>query len=155
MKIFVKLLLVSALLFVQAAYAKEIAVLLPITGPLTPFEISELTKDAADELAGQFELKYGLEVDQFVKQVFKDESRKKDCDEANCYRRIAAQYRAEKIVALRIIQVAQSSYIVASHLYDVQTGEMNISDKRKCEPCSIAKLKSICKELTGKMRLAQ
>ena len=155
MKNILRIAAVAMLLIVQTAYAKEVAVLLPVTGPLTPFEKAELTKVAVQALALTFELKHGEEVDRFVKQAFQEESKKKDCDEANCYRRIAAQYHAEKIVALRVAQVEKGRYLVTYHLYDVPTGEMTASEQKECKQCSFEKLKALCKELTSNMTLAK
>lgn len=145
----------AILLLAQSAYAKEVAVLLPVVGPLTPYEQAELSKEAAQTFSSRFELKYGDEVDHFVKQVFQDESKKKDCDEANCYRRIAAQYHAEKIVALRVAQVEKGRYLVTSHLYDVPTGEMTASQKMECAQCSFEKLKALCKEIAQRVIAAK
>lgn len=150
MKNLLRILAVALLLSAQTAYAKEIAVLLPVTGPLTPFEKAELTKEAVQGLSLIFELKHGEEVDRFVKQAFQEESKKKDCDETNCYRRIAAQYHAEKIVALRVAEVSKGRYLVTYHLYDVPTGEMIASQKKECAQCSFERLKLLCKELIGK-----
>lgn len=151
MKNILSVFIVALLLLSQSAYGQEIAVLLPVIGPLTPFEKSELTKQAVDGLSAKFELKHGEEVERFVKQVFQEESHKKDCDEANCYRRIAAQYHAEKIVALRVALVDKGRYLVTSHLYDVPTGEMTASQKMECLQCSFDKLKALCKEVTQRM----
>lgn len=155
MKNILKVLAVALLLNAPMAYAKEIAVLLPVTGPLTPFEKAELTKEAVRGLSLTFELKHGEEVDRFVKKAFQEESKKKDCDETNCYRRIAAQYHAEKIVALRVAEVEKGRYLVTYHLYDVPTGEMTASQKKECTQCSFEKLKAVCKELTSGMSKAQ
>lgn len=144
-------LLLAPIFFTQAACAKEVAVLLPVTGPLTPLEKIELTGEAVENLSTRFELKHGEEVDRFVKQAFQEESKKKDCDETNCYRRIAAQYHAEKIVALRVAEVGKGRYLVTFHLYDVPTGEMTASQKKECAQCSFEKLKALCKELTSQM----
>lgn len=152
MKITRHLLAAAMILFATGSFAEEIAVLLPLTGPLTPLEKSELTREAVKGLSEQFELKHGGEVDQFVRQAFQEESQKQDCDETNCYRRIAARYHADKIAAIRIVQIAQGSYLVTSHLYDVPTGELTVSEQSKCTQCSIQKLKVLCKALTGKMK---
>lgn len=112
-------------------------------------EKAELTKEAVQGLSSTFELKHGEEVDRFVKQAFQEESKKKDCDETNCYRRIAAQYHAEKIVALCVAEVSKGRYLVTYHLYDVPTGEMTASQKKECAQCSFEKLKALCKELTS------
>lgn len=149
MKKMLRMLAVAVLLLAQPACAKEIAVLLPVTGPLTPLEKVELTKEAVDGLSARFELRHGEEVDRFVKQAFQEESKKQDCDETNCYRRIAAQYHAEKIVALRVAEVAKGRYLVTYHLYDVPTGEMTDSRKKECAQCSFKKLKALCNELTS------
>jgi len=151
MKNVLRICAVVMLLLAQSAYAKEIAVLLPVAGPLTSLEKTELTREAVHGLSARFELKHGEEVDRFVKQAFREESKKKDCDEANCYRSIAAQYHAVKIVALRVAEVAKGRYLVTYHLYDVQTGEMTASQKKDCEQCSFEKLKALCKELTSQM----
>lgn len=150
----VALLLFVPIFFGQTACAKEIAVLLPVTGPLTPYEKSELTKEVVDGLSTRFELKHGEEVDHIVKQAFQEESQKKDCDETNCYRRIAAQYHAEKIVALRVAQVEKGRYLVTYHLYDVPTGEMTASQQKECSQCSFEKLKALCQELMRPMTVA-
>lgn len=154
MKNLLRSLALASLLFTQTAFAKEIAVLLPLTGPLTPYEQSELTKVAVDGLSARFELKHGEEVDRFVRQVFQDESKKKECDEVNCYRRIAGQYHAEKIVALRVVLVGKGSYRVTSHLYDVLSGNMSLSEKRDCVECTTQKLKALCKEMASRMTQA-
>lgn len=147
--IFAALLLVP-LLLAQSVVAKEIAVLLPLTGPLTPFESKELTKQVVVGLSVKFDLKHGEEVNRVVKQAFQEESKKKDCDETNCYRRIAAQYKAEKIVAIRVVQAGKENYLVTINLYNVLTNEMTISQKRDCPQCSIEKLKVILDDLTSK-----
>jgi hypothetical protein len=150
MKNILSLFAVALLLLAQTAFAKEVAVLLPVIGPLTPFEKVELSKEVVSGLSSRFELKHGEEVDRFVKQAFQEESQKQDCDETNCYRRIAAQYRAEKIVALRVAQVEKGRYLVTYHLYDVTTGEMLESLQKECAQCSLEKLKGLCKELASK-----
>ncbi len=147
MKNILRLFTIAIIFFAPLACAKEIAVLLPVIGPLTPFEKIELTKQAAEGLSAKFELRHGEEVERFVKQAFQDESHKKDCDETNCYRRIAARYHAEKIVALRVAQVDKGRYLVTAHLYDVPTGEMTSSQKMECTQCSFEKLKVLCKEI--------
>jgi len=155
MKIIVKLLAVMAFLLAHSAYAKEIAVLLPVTGPLTPFEKTEITQAVVEGLAKRFDLKHGEDIDLFVKKAFQEESQKSDCDETNCYRRIAAQYHAEKIVGFRIVQITQGNYFITAHLYDVMTGDLSVSEQRKCAQCSIIKFKELCKELTDKMAAPQ
>jgi hypothetical protein len=131
----------AVLLFAHAASAKEVVVLLPITGPLTPYEKTELARAVVGELSPKFELKYGAAVDRFAKKAFQEESKKKDCDETNCYRRIAAQYHADKIAAVRIVLVAKDNYLLSLHLYDVASGEMDFSEKMDCTECSSDKLK--------------
>jgi len=149
MKRLLKLFAVVIILLAPSAYAREIAVLLPVTGPLTPFEKSGLSKEVVDGLSARFDLQYGEEVDHFVKQVFQDESKKNDCDEANCYRRIAALYHAEKIVVLRVTETDKGSYLVMLLLYDVPTGEMTSSQKEECTQCSFEKLKLLYKGLAS------
>ena len=144
-----------ALLLSSVVYANEIAVLLPITGPMTPFEKSELSKELITGLSTKFELEYGEEVDRFVKQVFREESKKNDCDESNCYRRIASLYHAGKIVAFRVTEIEKGRYLVTSHLYDVPAGEMVSSQKEECNQCSFEKLKSLCKEFASQMSKAK
>jgi ribosomal protein L37AE/L43A len=155
MRILLKIFAVAILLIAQSAYAKEIAVLLPVTGPLTPFEKMELSKEVVGGFSAKFDLQYGEEVDRYVKQVFQEESKKKDCDETNCYRRIAALYHAEKIIALRVAEIDKGRYLVTAHLYDVPTGEMTSSQKEECEQCSFEKLKVLCKEMSRRMSKAQ
>ena len=139
------------LLLSSAVNANEIAVLLPITGPMTPYEKSELSKELITGLSTKFELEYGEEVDRFVKQVFREESKKSDCDETNCYRRIASLYHAGKIVAFRVTEIDKGHFLVTAHLYDVPTGELVSTQKEECNQCSFEKLKSLCKEFTGRM----
>jgi len=146
---------IALLLFAQSAYAGEIAVLLPVTGPLTPFEKNELSKELVQGFAASFELKYGEEVERYVRKVFQEESKKQDCDETNCYRRIAAQYHAEKIIALHVAAIEQGRYLVTAHLYDVLTGGMTSSQKEECAQCSFEKLKVLCQEITRRMSKAQ
>jgi len=141
----------AQILFAQAVVAKEIAVLLPLSGPLTPFEKTELTKQVVDGLSVKFDLKHGEEVDLVVKQAFQEESKKKDCDETNCYRRIAAQYRAEKIVAIRVVQANKENYLVTINVYNVLTNEMSVSQKKECIQCSFEKLKALFNDLTTKV----
>ena len=155
MKNFLSVFALAMLLLAQAAHAREIAVLLPITGSLTPFEKSELGKVVVEGLSARFELNYGEKVDLFVKQAFQDESKKQDCEETNCYRRIAAQYHADKIVVLRVTDIQIARYLVTTHLYDVPTGAMSSSQKEECTECSFEKLKVLCKELIGRMSKAQ
>jgi hypothetical protein len=138
-------------LFIQSAYAKEVAVLLPITGPLTPFEKNELSKEVVEGFSVKFELQYGDAVDRFVKQAFQEESKKSDCDETNCYRRIAEHYHAETIIVLRVAVIDKDRYLVTSHFYDVPTGTMTNSQKEECVQCSFEKLKAQCRELSRRM----
>lgn len=147
MKRMLKFLPIALLLLSPSIFAKDIAVLLPVVGPLTPYEKSELTKEVVAGLAGKFELKHGEDVDLVVKQAFQEESKKKDCDETNCYRKIAAKFHAEKIVAIRVVLVENERYLVTYSLYDVAAGEMADSQKRECAGCSFEKIKVICNEL--------
>ncbi|MEI7843965.1 MAG: hypothetical protein WCI39_13155 [Gallionellaceae bacterium] len=147
MKKILALFAVTFCLFSQLAQAKDTAVLLPIGGTLTATEKSSLTQEIVTNLAPQFELTYGDEVDQFVKKAFQEESKKKDCDETNCYRRIAAKFHAEKIVALRLTQIGKARQLMVLHIYDVQTGEVTASEKGECTDCSLEKLKTLSKKL--------
>lgn len=151
MKSTMRILVAALLLFIHTAYAKEIAVLLPITGALTPHEKLELTKDTVDGLSPNFELKHGEEVDRVVKMAFQEENKKQDCDETNCYRRIASKYDAEKIIALRVTTMVAGHYLVTLQIYDVPTGEMTFSQKNECKTCSFEILKGLCKELTSQV----
>jgi hypothetical protein len=155
MKNLLRLFAIAMLLLAHSAYAKDVAVLLPVTGPLTPLEKTELSKQVVDGLSARFELKYGEEVDRFVKQAFQDESKKQDCDETNCYRRIAARYHAEKIIALRVAEIDKGRYLVSIQLYDVPTGDVISSQKEECTQCSFEKLKILCKELSSRMNKAK
>jgi hypothetical protein len=141
----------AVLLFAHAACAKEAVVLLPITGPLTPYEKTELAKAVVAELSAKFDLKHGEAVDRFAKKAFQEESRKKDCDETNCYLRIAEHYHADKIAAVRIVLVAKDSYLLSLHLYDVASGEMDFSEKTDCAECSTGKLKLLMLELARRL----
>jgi hypothetical protein len=154
MKNLLRVFAIAMLLLAHSAYAREVAVLLPVTGPLTPLEKSELSKQVVDGLSARFELMYGEEVDRFVKQAFQDESKKQDCDETNCYRRIASRYQAEKIIALRVAEIDKGRYLVTFHLYDVPTGDVISSQKEECTQCSFEKLKILCKELSNRMNKA-
>lgn len=147
MKSTLRILAAALLLVGHAAYAKEIAVLLPVTGPLTPNEQVELTGDAVAGLSPRFELKYGAEVERVVKQAFQEESKKQDCDETNCYRLIAGKYKAEKIIALRVVKKAAGHYLLALQIYDVPTGEMTYSWKNECKACSFQALKDLSRDL--------
>lgn len=155
MKFLLSALAVAILLLAPAAYAKEVAVFLAVTGPLTPFEKSELSKEVVEGLSAKFELRYGAEVDHYVKKVFQEESKKNDCDETDCYRRIAALYHAEKIIALRVAEVEKGRHLVTAHIYEVSTGEMSASEKEECMQCSFEKLKVLCKEITKRMSKVQ
>lgn len=137
----------ALLLAVPAAWAGERAVLLPVTGPLTVNEKAQLAEDVVTGLSGRYELVHGEEVDRFVKQAFEEENHKRDCDEASCYRRIAAQYHADKIAAVRVAQIAEGQFLLTFNLYDVMTGEMTISRSKECKDCSFVKLKAIGSEL--------
>lgn len=149
MKKILALLLVFLALSSATAYAKETAVLLPVTGPLTPLEITELSRDIVTGLAPLFDLKHGEEVNRFVKQTFLEESKKPDCDEASCYRQIAAQYHAEKIIALRLTQIETEHYWLILNVYDVVTGDVTVSNKRECTSCSFEKIKILARELVN------
>jgi hypothetical protein len=137
----------AVLLFAHAACAKEVVVLLPITGPLTPYEKAELGRAIVAKLSPTFELKHGDAVDRYAKKAFQEESRKKDCDETNCYRRIAEHFHADKIAAVRIALVAKGRFLLSLHLYDVASGEMDFSEKAECTECSTGKLKLLLLEL--------
>lgn len=149
MKSTLNILAVALMLFANIAYAKEIAVLLPVAGPLTPNEKAELTKGTVEGLLSGFDLKHGDEVDRVVKQAFQEESKKQDCDETNCYRRIASKYSADKIIALRVATMVAGHYLVTLQIYDVPTGEMTFSQKNECKACSFEILKGLSKDLTS------
>ena len=151
MKKLLNLMAFAFLLMTQTAYAKENAVLLPVIGPLTALEKTELSKAMVEGLSARYVLRFGEDVDSYVKLVFQEESKKNDCDEMNCYRRIAAHYHAEKIIALRITTVDKNTYLVTSHLYDVATGAVASDQKEDCATCSIDKLKLLCKELAQRL----
>jgi hypothetical protein len=151
MKSLLSIFALALLLITQSAYSKEIAVLLPVIGPLTASEKMELSKTLVDGLSDKFVLRHGEEVDRYVKQAFQEESKKNDCDENHCYRRIADHYHAEKIIALRITEVDKDNYLIVSNLYDVATGEIASAQKEECGKCSIDKLKSLCKEIARRM----
>jgi|GEM_PF-3806928 hypothetical protein len=143
------------ILLVPTAYAREIAVLLPVTGPLTTLEKTELSKEVVDDLSFRFDFQYGEEVDRFVKQVFQEESKKNDCDEANCTRRIAAFYHAEKIVSLSVTEIDKGNYLVILLLYDVPTGVMTSIPNEECTQCSFEKIRLLCKGLASRISMAK
>lgn len=122
------------------AHAAERAVLLPITGELLASEKTQLADEVAKSLSGQYQIILGDKVNQFVTKVFREESKKLDCDETSCYRRIAAEFKADKIVAIKIAKVASGQYLVTFNLYDVPTGEVTQPRKAECTECGYSKL---------------
>lgn len=134
-------------ILVSAAFSKERAVLLPLSGPLTPNEKMILSKEVSTVLESKYTLVAGEEVDRFVKQVFLEESHKTECDESSCYRRISEHYHADNIIAFRVTKMTESSYLITFNLYDVPTGEMTLSRNQECTECSFEKLKALSNNL--------
>jgi ribosomal protein L37AE/L43A len=145
----------ALMLLATSAFAKDIAVLLPVAGPLTPYEKTELSRVVVEGLAAKFDMQYGEDVQRIVEKVFQEESKKNNCDESNCYRRIGTHYHADKIVALRVTEVEKGHFLLTSNLYDVPTGSITSSQKEECTQCSFEKLKVICNELIGRIGKAQ
>ena len=127
--------------------AKEGAVLLPVTGQLTPEEKKDISAEVSRRLKSDYKLIYGDEVGSFVKKVFQEESEKDICDEEACYRRIAGHFGVEKIIALRVVQKSGADYLVTFNIYDVVEGKVVVSKKVDCSNCSFERLKAICIEL--------
>ncbi len=142
-------------LFASVANARETAVLLPVTGPLTPLELTELTREVVTGLSSVFDVKHGEEVNRVVKQIFKEESKKTDCDETSCYRQIAVQYHAEKIIALRLTQIETERYLLTLNVYDVVTGDVTVSNKRECTSCTFEKIKILARDLIGAVSVSK
>lgn len=134
---------------VPFAFAAEGVVLLPVTGPLTPQEINTLTTDAAKNLSGRFRVIYGEEVDAFVKKVFSEESKKADCDEDACYRRIAANYKVDRIAALKVAKMGDKGYLVTFSIYDTVQGKVIESRRKDCADCSFEGLQALCSGLVA------
>lgn len=125
---------------VTQARAAERVVMLPITGELLASEKSQLAVHTAKALSWQYQIIQGDKVNQFVTKVFWEESKKLECDETSCYRRIAAEFNADKIVAIKVAKVASGKYLVAFNLYDVPTGEITYSRKAECTECGFSTL---------------
>lgn len=141
MRSIIKLIWLAAFLFVAPlAHAADRAVLLPVTGELLASEKVQLADEVAKSLSGQYLVIKGDKVNRFVAKVFREESNKLDCDETNCYRRIAAEFKAEKIIALKIAKVSSGKYLQTFNLYDVTTGEVVLSKQAECNECSFSKL---------------
>lgn len=134
---------------VWAGESNDTAVLLPVTGPLTSYEKMEMAGEIVAGLSGRLKLIHGNDVDLFVSQVFREESQKQDCDEVNCYRRIAEHYQAEKIVALRVATLDKDRYLLTFYHYDVFEGKMTASQQKECAQCSLDKLKELCRAFTA------
>ncbi len=133
--------LVAALLFnISLAQGAERIVLLPVAGELLASEKVQLADAAAHAVSGQYHVLYGDKVNQFVVKAFQDESKKLDCDESNCYKKIASEFKVDKIMALKIAKVASGKYLVALNLYDIPTGGVIVSKSAECSECSFEKL---------------
>ena len=142
------LLLLFLSAFPSTSYsAKEGAVLLPVTGQLTPEEKKDISAEVSKLLKSDYKIIYGDEVGSFVKKVFQEESEKDICDEEACYRRIASHFGVEKIVALRVLQKSSAAYMVTFNIYDVVEGKVVVSKREDCSNCSFEKLKAICMDL--------
>ncbi len=139
--------IVLILFFIPSAFANERAVLLPLSGPLTPDEKTNLSQQIAEVLESKYTVVFGQDVDRVVKQVFLDESHKSECDESRCYRRISEYYQADKIIAFRVTKVTKSRYLITYNLYDVPTGEVAQSRSQECKECSFEKLKLLSSSL--------
>lgn len=150
-KLFRNILLAMFLTTVSASFgsAAEGILLLPVTGPLTPLEIQSLTTDAAKNLSGRYRVIYGEEVDSFVKKVFSEESRKADCDEDACYRRIAANFKVDRIAALKVAKTGEKGYLVTFSIYDTLQGKVIESRRKDCADCSFEGLQEVCKGLVA------
>lgn len=137
------LLMLGLMLCVSAnlVQAREVAVLLPISGPLTPLEVTELSNQVITELSARYVLKHGVEVDKVVKQAFLEESKKNNCDEVNCYRKIASNYKAEYIVAIRVNKIESERYLLTFNLYNVLTNTMASSQQKECMQCTFDRVK--------------
>lgn len=131
------------------AFAAEGIVLLPVTGPLTPQEINTLTTDAAKNLSGSYRVVSGEEVDAYVKKVFSEESKKADCDEDACYRRIAANFKVDRIAALKVAKMGDKGYLVTFSIYDTVQGKVIDSRRKDCADCSFEGLQGLCSGLVA------
>lgn len=128
---------------------REKAVLLPIVGPLTAKEKEDLAHTLVSVLDGSYKVIYGADVDSYVKKVFREERKKTDCDETTCYRKIAARYGAEKIVAFRVVKKRGNDYLITFNIYDVTTEEIEESKKLDCLDCSYETIKRLSAKLAG------
>ena len=131
--------------------AAEKGVLLPISGPLTAEEKKGLADTVAGHLSGSYQVVYGEEVNDYITKVFREESKKDDCDEEACYRKIATHYGAETIFALRVVKEGDALYVVTFNIYDVLTEKVVQSRKEACSHCSYESLN----EISGRLVLVE
>jgi len=141
--------LLALFFFCGSAPAAELekGVLLPVTGPLTPHEKDVLAETVAESFKNKYNIIYGADVNSFVVKVFEEESKKHDCDETACYRKIAEHFHASVVIALRITKKEERDQLVTLSVFDVLEEKVVHSGRKDCHSCSYEELKALCEGL--------
>jgi len=99
-------------------------------------------------LQQQYVVYTGEKVDQKRKEIFKQESGKKDCDETTCFQNLAASFNAELIASPRVIK-QDGGYVLSLIIRNLFDDKIVYSKSTPCEGCTIFKVIDKLKELVG------
>jgi len=120
------------------------AVLLPVSGPMTPGEKAQLAGEMTRLLGKKYKVIHGKKVVAFLEKTLREENQKDDCDLEACYSKVARNFNAEIVAALVVSKKQGSDYHAVFNITNVLEGKNIYGKSGDCPACSIGKLLELC-----------
>lgn len=130
------------------AREKASAVIMPVGGPLTAPEKSQLEEKLATLFKDRYRVLFGAEVNGYAAKVLREENQKEDCDLQRCYTRIATHFNAEVLIAFKTLRRDESSLAATLVVYDVVDGKDIHRKTEVCGQCTVDKLVALMEQMS-------
>ena len=107
---------------ISTAEAKERIVLMPLQGSGIDSSYKPMMESAiAEGLFDKYEVLYGRNVEEKVKEIYKKLSEEtvagEECDDTKCMQQIGIEFQAELVATIRVLKNPQGYFLVLNILY--------------------------------------
>lgn len=143
-------LLSAALSGAADAGDKAKAVMMPVSGALSPKHKALIASKVASAVGKAYQVQWGDAVNKEVLRVFAENSNSADCDLEPCYRKIAALYKVEEVIGVIVLGDMGGEMSVTVRGVNVMENRETFSTVVACPECTAERLSAALERLSIK-----
>ena len=136
---------------ISTVEAKERLVLMPLQGTGIDSSYKPAMESAiAEGLFDRYEVLYGRNVEEKVKEIYKKLSEEtvagEECDDTKCMQQIGVEFQAELVATIKVLKNPQG-YILVLNIINVLDNELVLSESEPCKGCDEFQVINVLKKM--------